>query len=311
MSCKTRKYLASFAIVTGLIITGNTMAVAEDAAATELDRVTNFQGTTGLFWMNTAYTVGAGDFRATAMASEEKVDAIYSYDPATPLIPPVNNGSGTITSIPISATLGLSQNIEFGVVATTYNVEFDNSLISDESGVGDAEGTLKWKFGSQGENLPALAGLLTVIGRTGDKDKPFREVEKYGVKLGIVLSSEMFIGNDTPVGFHIEAQAVSIDPTDDNSAKHDSYSYINVGIAMPISDDNRLILIAETSSLNNANNDFLEYTQGIVSEQVVSIAGIRYTWKYINIGIAASSVDSGVSGVSTHSRGMATFGIGF
>lgn len=310
MSCKTTKFLAGFGIIAWLVAAGGASAADSAVAATELDRVTNFQGTTGLFWMNSAYTVGAGDFRATAMITYDNVEAVYVYDPAT-VIPPINYGKALILYTPLSVTIGLSQNVELGVLAKSYAIEFDNSLISDETGLGDAEGTLKWKFGSQSENMPALAGLLTVIGRTGDKDKPFREVEKFGIKLGVAMSSEVFIGNETPIGAHIEVQAVSIDPSDDKSFKNDKYSYINAGLALPISDDNRLVLIAETSSLGNANTGFLEYTQGKISEQVVSAVGVRYTWKYINVGIAASNIDSGVSGVKTHRRALATFGIGF
>jgi hypothetical protein len=308
MSCKTRNFLAGLAVVTGLMIAGNVIAAAEDAA-TELDRVTNFQGTTGLFWMNTAYTVGAGDFRATAMVAYDNVDAVYSYDTATGIV--TNYGEALILYAPLSATLGLSDKIEVGVLGKSYTVDYDSSLVSDESGAGDAEGTIKWRFASQTENMPAMAGLLTVIGRTGDKDKPFREVEKFGFKLGLAMSSELLIGNDTPVGFHIELQAVSVDPTDDDSLKQDKYSYINAGIALPISDNNRLVAIAETSSLGNANTDLLGYQQGLITEQVVSTFGVRYTWKYINAGIAASSVDSGVSGQETHRRALATVGIGF
>lgn len=312
MSCRTRKLILTLGLTIGMVIhsMGASAADRSTVASTEIDRVTNIQGTTGLFVMNSAYTLRAGELRATAMVTYDNIGAVYSYDSGTGIV--TNEGEALILYSPVSVTIGLTDHIEVGILAKTYTIEYDAPVTaSDETGAGDAEATIKWNFSTQTANMPALAGLINVIGRTGDEDKPFREVQDFGFKLGIMASSEMTIGEDTPVGFHLEVVAVSIDPNDDTSIKQDKHSYINAGIAVPISDDNLLVGIAEVSSLGNANTSFTGYTQGMISEQTVSTIGVRYTWKYINAGLAASSIDSGVTGVETHRRAIATVGIGF
>ncbi len=319
MTHNARRIVLMLSLFIGLSsVSAGALAVESSVvASTEIDRVTNLQGTTGLFVMNSAYTLRAGELRATAMVTYDNISQVYTYDPDTDLLGPfaspgVNQGEALILYTPVSVTLGLTDHIEVGVLAKTYTIEYDAPVTaSDDAGAGDAEATIKWNFGTQSANMPALAGLINVIGRTGDEDKPFREVYEFGIKMGVMASSEMVIGNDTPVGFHLEAQVVSIDPNDDDSPKQEKYSYANAGVVVPISDDNLLVAIAEVSNLGNANTSFLGYTQRKISDQTVSTIGVRYTWKYINAGIAASSVDSRVDGVSTHRRAMATVGIGF
>lgn len=312
MTHKTRNLLLILAMSVGLssVSTDASAADSSKVASTELDRVTNIQGTTGLFVMNSAYTLRAGELRATGMVTYDNVNALFTYDSSTGIA--TNQGEALILYTPLTVTLGLTDHIEVGVLAKTYTVEYESPVTaSDEAGAGDAEATIKWNFATQSSNMPALAGLISVIGRTGDEDKPFREVQEFGFKLGIMASSEMVIGDDTPVGFHLEAQAVSIDPNDDTSPKQEKYSYTNAGIVVPISDDNLLVAIAEVSTIGNANSSFAGYTQGKVSDLTASTIGVRYTWKYINAGLAATSVDSSVDGVETHRRAMATVGIGF
>ncbi|MDH5632982.1 MAG: hypothetical protein OEZ10_08300 [Gammaproteobacteria bacterium] len=311
MAGEIKKWAIGLAALSLSSISGIAGAATGTVAPSELDRVTNFQGSTGLFWMNTAYTLGIGELRATAMGSYDNVAITPVYDSGTDTY--VNYGPALILYTPVSVALGLTETIEVSGLAKSYSIDYDNDALTDETGAGDTEGAIKWNFSSQTENLPALAAIFTFVAATGDKDKdrPFRQVEEFGIKGGFAASTETIVGNDTPIGFHLEVEAVLNDPLSDTSNKKEKHSFINAGFVVPLSDDHLLVAIAEVSRLGNANTTLAGYNRGEVSEQTTSTIGIRYTWKYINAGLAAQSVDSAVGGISTHRRALATVGIGF
>jgi hypothetical protein len=260
-----------------------------DADNSEIYRAPNVHGLAGLLTMNIPHTMGAG---ATLVASA-------AYEGAEPGL--YESAMVTMGALRI----GLSENVEFAVKGKLYQV--DPTIGESETGLGDAEAMIKWKFRNQNENLPAMAFGLGAILPTAEESKGFQEVENWGGKFMIAASAEMSVFEDSYIGLYAEAQAVVIDSVGNNTAYTDKYGIINLGIAFPISDNNALVFFVE-------HNQIVKKNTGLYLEQdyTAITPGLRLATDNFNLTVGLQDVQSD-NPIATDSRqrAIATLSMGF
>lgn len=259
---------------------------ADDA---DIYRAPNVHGLTGLLTMNLPYTMGPG---ATLVVSG-------SYEGAEPGL--YESAMSTMGALRI----GFSENVELAVKAKMFQV--DPVVGENETGVGDTEAMIKWKFRSQNENLPAMAIGLGAIIPTAEESKGFQEVENWGGKISVTAAAEVSVFEDSYIGLYAEAQAVVIDKFGNDTAYTDKYGIINLGIAFPISDDNALVF-------------FTEYNQVVKKDTALHLEqdytaitpGLRLATDHFNLTVGLQSIENEVvTADDSRTRAIATLSMGF
>jgi len=245
-------------------------------------RLPSSQGPTGLFLMNSAHTLEAGEARVGGMVMYNDL-----------------NGADEDIYIPATFTLGLTDHLE--VAAMLPTVEFNRGA-STQAGTGDGKAFFKWRFHSQTPNLPEIALLLGAQLPTAS-DNQFEEVSDFAVISGILLSAEM-PWFDSVLGLHFEYQGIAVDPRSDTSIYQDDYSIVGFGLNAPISDDGRLHLILESRKVSDRN---------LLADNTTSVLfGFRYMFKYLNWGVALTNSDSADATILDAEREIVvSLGLGF
>lgn len=237
--------------------------------AEQVYRGTNLRGMTGLIVTNSAYTTRRGNL----------IMGIGGVTSST--------GGVSATIVPVTATYGWSDSAEIGV-AGSY---FTGGAVS---GLGDTEINWKWRFKTQGEYLPAMGlalGLIAPTGATG-----LKTVQNWGAKLNLMASSESALTETFYIGMYLDGEAVQLDP---GAATAESYTAINAGVLFPISDNNRLQLLAESNSVAGrtlAAANFTGLTTGLryaTEAFKFTLGGQAMSWgdgtsssrMYVNIGM--------------------------
>lgn len=252
----------------------------------DIDRAPSLNGLTGLVNLNMPYTMGAG---LTAIGGATMAGAVANqYD--------------SFTEVNAALRLGLSDNIEVGVKTKTFRV--DPVTGGAETGVGDAEAMIKWKFRDQNENLPAMALGLGAMVPTSDKNKGFRETEAFGVKFSVMAGTELTVFEDGYVGLYGEAQLVAIDMVKATSPYQEMYGVVNVGLAFPISADNRLTFFTEYNQVTRKD------VPTTVSNSSMVTPGLRYAHRNFSLTFAGQSVNFEDTGTS-QTRLVGLISLGF
>lgn len=318
-----------------LILAGLSMAapfaIAADllnVADLEIDRVPGTQGLTGLLRMNSAYTLRAGEVRlhATAFYYDEKNLVV-----GAPFTAPLET---TYIEMPISLTMGVTDNFEIAFVGKLIDYELQTSIDLgppfgvvavdlDERDFGDSEVLIKVHVLDQSEFAPAFAlGLGAILG-TGDEDKLLTGVDAWGAKMMAMASVELPLFEDSFLGMYLELQGVSIDPSEDDydaitspdgSIYKDSYNIVSAGIRFPISNDNRLHFMAEFSSETGRERLALPTLPGVAivadGDRNIMTVGLRYAWRYMTFNAGAEKSDYDLNGVDDITRYFLGFGLG-
>jgi hypothetical protein len=194
-----------------------------------INRPPNIQGLTGLMVMNSAFTRPAGTFAFTGSAMFE--------DSSKP--------DYRVIQAPITLTYGITDTIEAGI--KTKFVSYDSTSRANESGIGDAEVAVKWRWKTHSTTTPELAIGLAGIIPTGSDSKGLNEVKNWGAKFMVMATSETKIATNSFLGLYLEAQAVYIDGFSGTRSTNtqDQYGVINAGVLLPISTNNRLQAMLE------------------------------------------------------------------
>lgn len=242
-----------------------TAAASADAVA-DIYRAPSLDGFTGLLTMNLPYSAGKGMTVAGGGSYADAYTGVYE----------------SLTTVVGALRIGFSDNVEVAVKTKTHSLKPVTG--NTESGMGDTEFGIKWKFREQNENLPAMALALGVITPTGDEDKGFTEAENWGGKFGVTAGAEIPVFRDGYLGLYAEVQAVAIDKLGDDTAYTDMYSVTNFGIAFPISDDNHLSFFVEYHSV--AKKD----VPGIEQNHTAISPGLRFAHRNFSLSFAAQSV---------------------
>jgi hypothetical protein len=241
-----------------------------------INRPVNMQGLTGLLFTNSAYTQPAGSVTfGLAGLAEDSSEPEYSVAQAT-----------------ASLTIGLSDRVEAAVRGKMFGRNFGSSAVR-ETGMGDTDLLLKWRFSSQGENLPALAFGFGWTFPTGEDDKGFTEAKYESVRIMVMAAGENRVLDDGFIGIYMEAQAVFNDQLhkDSDSPYKDKYGVVNAGILFPLSDDNHLQLMLEYTRVLKKEFQMLydrNYT-GIVP-------GLRYVTENFSLTLGLQKISRDDSG---------------
>lgn len=259
-----------------------------------INRPVNIQGLTGLILTNSAYTQPAGSVVFGISGQGEDSDT-PNYS--------VAQGAATIT-------IGVTDRVEVAIKGRTIGTGLGSS--TDRSiGPGDTDLLLKWRFSSQGENLPALAFGFGWTFPTGDSDNGFTEIKYEGIKLMVIASSENRVLSDGFLGIYMEAQAVLNDQLHkrEESPYKEKYGVVNAGILFPISDDNHLQFLFEYSRVVKRNFTVL-YDRNYTG----LMPGLRYVTDNFNISLGIQRInreDSGPAADSKANRLMGTMNYRF
>lgn len=271
---------SKYLFLLGLIVTSSVAARGADPFyAGEMYRAPSLDGMTGLLTMNIPYTMG----------------------PGLTVIGGVSLADSTTEGI-AALRVGLSDNVEIGLKSKTYSVKPVTG--SKSTGLGDAEAMIKWKFREQNENLPAMALAIGVILPTGSESKGFREVDKLGIKFGVTGATELAVFDDGYLGLYVEGQVIAIDKMTNSSPYKDTYGVVNIGIAFPISDNNRLSFFTEYNKVLSKEIVTIESNHSAVTP------GLRFAHQNLSVTVAGQIINYENSG-ATQSRLIGQLSLGF
>jgi hypothetical protein len=193
-----------------------------------VNRPPNIQGLTGLLVMNSAFTRPAGTLAVGGSAMIEDSD----------------KPDYSVIQTPITLTFGITDTIEAGLKA-----KYVNYAKGTESGLGDTELAVKWRWQTHSTTFPELAIGMAGILPTASESKGLNEVKNWGVKVMALATSETSIASGSALGIYLETQAVFIDGFSygKKTNTQDRYGVINVGVLLPVSTNNRFQAMIELS----------------------------------------------------------------
>ncbi len=195
-----------------------------------INRPPNIQGLTGLMVTNSAFTRPAGTLAVGG--------SVLFEDSSKP--------DYRIIQTPITLTFGITETLEAGIKAkyVDYGRTTPNT---SESGFGDTELAVKWRWDTHSATFPELAVGLAGIMPTASDSKGLNDVTDWGVKVMALATSETRISDDSFLGIYLEAQAVFIDgfSAGHTTSMQDRYGMINAGVLLPLSTDNRFQAMIE------------------------------------------------------------------
>ncbi len=259
----------------GLLVTSSVSAMNSGRYhAFEVTRAPNMDGMTGLLNMNLPHTMGAGLTAIGAVSQSQSLPGVYD----------------DLTEAVAALRVGLSDNLELGLKTKSFSAK--DLTGKTQSGLGDSEAMLKWRFREENEHLLAMALGLGAILPTGDENKGFREVENLGIKFSVSAAGENAVFDDSYIGLYFEAQAVAIDQMTSSSPYKEMYGEVNIGLAFPISDDNNLVFFTEYNQVVSKDIPTVERNHTTISP------GLRYATDYFSLTVAAPMVDDKDTGTS-------------
>lgn len=205
-----------------------------------VERGINTSGLTGLFLTNSAYTIGKGRFTLSG-----------------------NSVSSSIVLTPVSLTIGLSDTVEIAGTAKLFQA-------GSNTGSGDSDVYIKWRFKTQGEYSPAMA-LAAGVTLPSASNAIAQETTTMNTKLMLLASAEARLTETMAIGFYLDLQGIRTDW----AATH----YVgNLGMMIPISDNDRLQFITEASVVSGLAAPVLTVDNG--SSVIV---GLRYASRNLKV----------------------------
>lgn len=275
-----------------MVMTGQVLALSDDDVG-EIFRMPSMQGLSGLLTMNTPSTVGSGGFALS----------IYGLGESG------TNPDYSTVQVPVVLLIGFSENVEIAaraklITATGGTTAAGTPRTSRDSGAGDSEFLVKWKFRNQNENLPTMALGLGLLFPTGDADKGFSEADNWGGKFMVMAASETAVFENSYLGLYGEAQVVMRDRfIGGTSTYSDTYGVGNFGLTFPISDDNHLLFTVEYNRFFNK----LNLTLG--DSEKATTPSLRYVTKHINISAGIQFLDDNAQSSGHRDRLIVAVGV--
>lgn len=250
----------------GLMMTSS-VAGAETYRSADVSRAPNLNGLTGLLTMNLPHTMGAGMTAVGGGTFADSLPGVYQdYNEAI-----------------VALRIGFTDNVEIGFKTKNYNVK--DLAGNTDTGLGDAEAMIKWKFREQNSHLFAMSLGLGAILPTGDEDKGFREVDNLGIKFNVTAAGENALYDDAYIGLYFEGEVVSIDAMASSSPYKETYGKFNIGFAFPISDDNNLSFFTEFNQVFNKD------IATVVQNHTAISPGLRYAADNFSLTVAGQMID--------------------
>ncbi len=256
-----------------------------------INRAVNVFGLTGLLFTNSAYTQPAGRVAIGLSAVGENSD--------TPNFSVVQGGA--------SLTIGITDRLEVGVRGTMVGTNLGSSSTT-ETGTGDSDVFVKWRFKSQGDTLPALAVGFGWTFPTGDEKKGFTEIKYEGIKMMVLATSEKKILDDSFIGVYLEGQVVLNDQfhEDTKTPFKDQYGVVNAGLLFPISDDNELQFMFEY------NRVFKKDVVTLFEQDYSALTpGLRFVTERFSLSLGLQLMNKNQEGVKDDYRVAGTMNYSF
>lgn len=254
-----------------------------------VNRPINTSGLTGLLITTSPYTLSPGTVEIGAsILSENSIKPDF-----------------TITEYPISAAVGLSDNAEFGLKCSYYNISegpTETRVITRKTG--DLKLSYKWKFLPHPEDSKLPGFALIVGGRipTEDRnDQKTNSVSHWGAHLGLTAGSEIS-WKDHVVGIYADGQIVGQDLSDEQ--RSDTSWTFNAGILFPISKHQNLQMFIEYSMISG--KDVATLSGGDYNTLTY---GLRLVTERFNLTIGSQSLHKKLDGYENSGRVMGTMGI--
>lgn len=181
----------------------------------------------------------------------------------------------TETQALFTGIVGLNKNLEASLQIPYFTESQLVGAGKSESGVGDVNMSLKWRFmdASPDLNFPGFALSLSVFLPTGDPEKGVGVVDAWGVKALLVSSAEAEIALPSKtilMGFYANGGIYIQDLGDRTQERH---GIIDLGILVPLNDTKRIQLLLE------GNARMRRETRGRESEYGAGTIGLRYILK--------------------------------
>ena len=260
----------------------------EEEVIRVINRPPNIQGLTGLMVMNSAFTRPAGSLAIGASA----------------LIEDSNKPDYNIIQIPITLTYGITDTIEAGM-----KMKYINYAKSKETGLGDSEVALKWRWNTHSAATPELAigvaGILPTASAAKGLNKGLNDVTDWGAKFMVMATSEIRILDNSFLGIYLEAQAVFIDgfSAGNTTTTQDRYGVINAGLLLPISANNRFQAMLE---VNNTVKKTRKNTVLAEGDQTGITPALRYVTDTMSVTAGAQFLKKDTIGYNDTIRWIGT-----
>jgi len=260
----------------------------EEEVVVVINRPPNIQGLTGLMVMNSAFTRPAGTFAVGATAMIENSD----------------KPDYSVVTVPITLTYGISDTIEAGL-----KMKYIDYSKGSETGPGDTELAVKWRWNTHGKTTPELAIGLAGIIPTASESKGLNEVKNWGAKFMVMATSETKIGVNSFLGIYLEAQAVFLDTLSvTNKTGQDRYGILNAGVLLPISSNNRLQAMIE---VNDTTDKKLSNTSLREGDQLGITPALRYVTDTLSITAGTQFLKKDTAGYKDTVRWIGTISYQF
>jgi hypothetical protein len=254
-----------------------------------INRPPNIQGLTGLMVTNSAFTRPAGTLAVGASVMiEDSEEPNYS-----------------VIQTPITLTFGITDTIEAGM-----KMKYVNYSKSKESGLGDSELAVKWRWKTHSPTSPELAVGLAGIIPTASDSKRLNDVTNWGVKFMVLASSETRISSNSFLGLYLETQAVFIDGFSRGltTGTQDRYGVINAGVLLPISTNNRFQAMLE---LNDTLGKRRARTLVAEGNQLGITPALRYVTDTLSVTAGAQFLRKDTKGYEDTIRWIGTLSYQF
>lgn len=227
-----------------------------------VQRAYNIYGLTGLYYSTSPYGLPFGHFSFSASTISDDV-------------------FGTIT--PISVGFGLTDRFEIAITGKLVDS-------GGTTGVGDTDIYAKYRFRTQTQYLPAMAIMVGVTSPTSTFVAA-NETDVQTTKISLIAGSEARVTETMVIGFYLELQGIF---RDSGQPTADRYTNINLGMMMPISDDDKLQLLIDTHTTTGKTIPTLGESDG---SRVAM--GIRYNTRLLKYSMGVETGGGGYRFLTT------------
>lgn len=247
----------SFFAITALLLASGVSFTAMAAVSDEsyeaqgIEHGISESGLTGLTHVISPYTIGTG-ISGTVNAGMQPVA-----------------GTGNTVILYPSVTIGLGSRLEFSGRTALINAPGISTN-------GDTEFSVKYRFRSLGETMPAMALVATAILPTAGAGA--EDVNTASGRIFVVAGGDVQVTDNTIMAIYANFGVNFIDP---GEATQNNYNTYGLGIMAPISDDNRLHAYLEYNMNHGKTTNTIIGRDGNGHLTV----GARYSTKLLKISV--------------------------
>ncbi len=235
--------------------------------ASEFNRISStYNGLSGLFITQSIDTLPP---------AKVEVGFGLSYEDGKNL---TSNTDLKVTELTSTLTVGVTPSIEVSAQLPYYLKVEDAPVRNDDSELGVANLSAKWRFLEPNTelNFPGFALSLTFYFPTGDQNFDPNTVDSWGLKALVVSSAEAAVGTPNAsvlIGFYADGGIYIQDSGDPTEEQH---GIIDLGLLIPLIESRELQLILEGNGRTKRNTF-------IGNEYAAATIGLRYVSRHLAV----------------------------